>query len=268
MATKYLDECPMIVVPCPNHGCKTSMARSSLSMHRQECLFEMVPCRYTTIGCKDEVLRKDLQKHEEDSQHHLQLAIDTIHQQQTRNTEQENILARLQSREMPIKYKFVNYDHHKTSDVPVYSLPFYTSPGGYKMCIRVVANGYKDGKGSHVSVFAYLMKGENDDHLPWPFTGTVTVELLNQLEDENHCSRKLKFPTDNKDNQRVVNEEISSIGYGKPCYISHSKLGYDAAKNCQYLKDDCLYFRISVDAKSSSKPWLVQHSNDITVQTW
>ena len=255
--TKHLYACPMIKLPCPNPGCKTRMARCTLSTHRQECLFETVPCKYATVGCKDEVLRKDLRKHEGDSQRHLQLAIDTVHRQQTRNTEQENILARLQSREMPMKYKFTKYDYHKTADVPIYSPPFYTSPGGYKMCIRVVVNGHKDLKDTYVSVYAYLMKGENDEHLPWPFTGTVIVKLLNQLEDENHCSRKIKFPTDTKYIQRVVNEEISRNGYGKTCYISHSKLGYDAEKNCQYLKDDCLYFKISVDAMSSSKPWLV-----------
>ena len=42
-----------------------------------------------------------------------------------------------------------------------------------------------------VSMFAFLLKGENDDYLPWPFTGTVTVELLNQLEDKKfHWRRK------------------------------------------------------------------------------
>ena len=63
---------------------------------------------------------------------------------------------------------------------------FYISPVGYKMCIKVDCNGYGISKGTHVSVYAYLMRGENDDHLPWPFTGTVTVELLNQLEDDSH----------------------------------------------------------------------------------
>ena len=56
------------------------------------------------------------------------------------------------------------------------------------MCIKVDCNGFGDGEGTHVSVYAYLMRGENDNHLPWPFTGTITVELLNQLEDDNHYS--------------------------------------------------------------------------------
>lgn len=45
-------------------------------------------------------------------------------------------------------------------------------------------------------LFACLMKGENDDHLPLPFTGTVTIELLNQLEDDNHYLADMTFPPD------------------------------------------------------------------------
>jgi TNF receptor-associated factor 4 len=123
----------------------------------------------------------------------------------------------------------------------------------------VYANGDGHGKGTHVSVFAYLMKGENDDYLPWPITGTVTVELLNQLEDKNHHREDIIFTSesDREVNQRVVDEERSSHGWGITEYISHSDLGHNSAKNCQYLKDDRLHFKFSVDAKSSSAPWLI-----------
>ena len=64
------------------------------------------------------------------------------------------------------------------------------------MCISVVPNGDGDWKGSYVSVFAYLMRGENDEHLPWPFTGTVTIELLNQLTNQNHVSISIRLTPD------------------------------------------------------------------------
>jgi TNF receptor-associated factor 4 len=249
----------MIKVPCPKRGCKIRIARGNLLEHQKECQFEIVPCKYVSIGCKTKILRKDMAEHEGDSQHHLQLAIDTVYQQQITIREQENMLAHFRLREMPMKYKFTAYDHHKTTDDVTYSPPFYTSPGGYKMCIRVFANGVKEGRGTHVSIYAYLMKGENDAHLPWPFTGSVNFELLNQLEDKNHHSIHGTFLPNEASSQRVVSRERSSDGYGKSRYISHSHLDYNAAtcKNCQYLKDDCLYFRIKADAKSSSKPWLV-----------
>ena len=42
---------------------------------------------------------------------------------------------------------------------------FYTHHNGYKMCIRVDPNGHGDGKGTHISIFTFLMKGSYDDHL-------------------------------------------------------------------------------------------------------
>ena len=159
-----------------------------------------------------------------------------------------------------MNYRVNDFDNLKTFDESVHSPAFYTSPGGYKMCLKVYANGARGAKGSHVSVFAYLMRGIHDDHLPWPFRGTVTFELLNQLEDGNHFSREGVFPSDDDDVcERVVNQERSSDGYGSTYYISHSALGYDVAKRCQYLMDDRLYFRVKVDAASSSKPWLVNN---------
>lgn len=90
---EHLKECPMKEIPCPRHGCKTRIARCDLSQHSKECLFEIVPCMYAIIGCTTEVLRKDLAEHQGDSQHHLQLAIDTVCQQQSTIREQENVLA-------------------------------------------------------------------------------------------------------------------------------------------------------------------------------
>ena len=252
MKTEHLDECPMVEVPCPKRRCKTYLVRRDLPKHRKECMFEKVACKYSTIGCEEEVERKDLAKHEGNTQKHLQLAVDTVHQLQSK-------LGDLPSKhmQMPMKYILTNYDQHKTANDAVYSPAFYTSPKGYKMCIKVYANGCGNYKGTHVSVFAYLMKGENDDYLPWPFTGTITFELLNQLEDNHHHSRHTTYPSDNDSSQRVMDKERSGFGWGCPKYISHSDLGLNKAKNHQYLKDDRLYFKISVNAESSSTPWLI-----------
>ena len=67
------------------------------------------------------------------------------------------------------------------------------------------------GAGTHVSVFACLVKGRNDDNLPWPFTGEVTFTLLNQLEDENHRSDTIPFPQD-----RVFDDQRATTGYDSP----------------------------------------------------
>ena len=114
------------------------------------------------------------------------------------------------------------------------------------MCLKVYANGYGSGKGTHVSVYANLMRGEFDDHLKWPFQDRVTVAVLNQLEDNHHTTETIAFtePTEVKHIGRVTDGERAPSGWGYPTFIAHTGLTYDPAKNCQYLKYDCLRFRI------------------------
>ena len=186
--TRHLEECPKMKIPCPNDVCEEEIERCDISQHRQKCLYEGVSCKYINIGCKKMFCRKDLENHHNDSQQHLQLAIDEVNQQKETIKKLEDKVA--QQLSTPINFKITNFSKLKMSNEIFYSPGFYTSLGGYKTCIRVDAKGWGDGEGTHVSMAAYLMRGENDAHLPWPFTGTVTVELLNQLEDDNHISKK------------------------------------------------------------------------------
>ena len=215
----------------------------------------MVPCKYATIGCKEIPIRKDLQQRENDTNLHLHLAIETINEQQKMIVMDDYILA-VQAGPCAV-FKFQKYQQYKTSKQEWYSPPFYTHPGGYKICMRVDANGNDEGENTYVSVYACLMKGRNDDNLPWPFTGEVTVTLLNQLEDENHHTDTVSFPEDSDEtNERVVDDERAAEGYGWDEFISHDELDFDAENNRQYLKDDCLFFKIEVEAAQPVKPWL------------
>ncbi|RLV93910.1 hypothetical protein DV515_00013340, partial [Chloebia gouldiae] len=51
----------------------------------------------------------------------------------------------------------------------VTGLAFYTAKYGYKVCLRVYLNGDGTGKGTHMSLFFVVMKGDYDALLPWPF---------------------------------------------------------------------------------------------------
>lgn len=57
----------------------------------------------------------------------------------------------------------------------LYSQPFYTGYFGYKMCARVYLNGDGMGKGTHLSLFFVVMRGEYDALLPWPFKQKVLL---------------------------------------------------------------------------------------------
>ncbi len=153
----------------------------------------------------------------------------------------------------PVTFRVTEFDKRKKANRTVYSSPFYTSKNGYKMCLRIDANGNGTGKGTHVSVFTCLMTGEYDDYLTWPFTGIVTIELLNQLEDDNHLKRTTTLPADDV-SERVVDNERGAW-WGWPQFTSHADLAHDLLTNIQYLKDDTLIFRVSAEAPDY-RPWL------------
>ena len=145
--------------------------------------------------------------------------------------------------------KMPTYSYKKSSNETFYSDPFYSSPSGYKFCLNVLANGEDGGKDSHVSVYLRVLKGLYDDSLKWPVTGSVTCELLNQLNDNNHYKWTFKF-------QEHTNFQVGDER-GKASFITHSALAENPSKNTQFVMDDCLYFRVGVILDESNyKPWL------------
>ena len=92
------------------------------------------------------------------------------------------------------------------------------------------------------------MRGEFDDHLKWPFRGDVTIQLLDQQDDKNHQTGTAHFNDKTPDSvaERVTSGERAS-GWGVGTFIPHSELGHNPATNCQYLMNDCLYFKVSYE---------------------
>lgn len=146
-----------------------------------------------------------------------------------------------------------------------YSPPMYTDRGGYKFSLRVDPKGISDRSGSHMSVYCHLMKGENDDKLLWPIEADIIVKMLNWREDKNHKSYTVTLNQGSGDKaiSRVTKGSLAEQCYGSPKFAAHSSLLYNAATNTEYLKDDCLLFKVGpvsayFDKASSTKlpPWL------------
>ena len=173
------------------------------------------------------------------------LAIDQLQTQQRHDLRELKTDVEMQRDTPPVTIKVAGFDELKKKDTDWYCRPFYTSMGGYKMCLRVDAYGSGAGKSTHVSVYTYLFRGEFDSHLKWPFRGTITIQLVNQLENKKHRTETIPYTdrTPDVSAARVTDGERSK-GLGRPEFLLHSKLGLSVANNRQYLKDDCLIFRI------------------------
>jgi TNF receptor-associated factor 4 len=124
----------------------------------------------------------------------------------------------------PVDHYFLEFGYYKQANKKWTSKPFYTHPGGYKICLNVVANGIGKGKNSHVSVFANVMKGNFDGDLVWPFQGEIVVSL--HLEYEDDIIKALVFGPKSpaKATQRVTEGEMNEFGQGEAQFVHFSKI--------------------------------------------
>ena len=129
--------------------------------------------------------------------------------------------------------------------VSLYSAPFYTNRHGYKMCLRLYLDGDGGGKGTHLSFFLTLMKGEYDALLSWPFRQTITLVLLDQDRQKN-IVQSFRPDMDSSSFQRPVNE--MSVASGCPTFAPLSVLD-----NSSYVKDDTMFFQCRVDCSGLEK---------------
>ena len=253
ISTDHSEDCPDLRIDCLNEGCQVKPKRRDMEVHRQQCPKETISCEYAKLGCEHVCPREDIADHNEKQvQGHLQLAINKL-----------TILSTsFESRTGASKVhllKMTSFSRLKEKEQVWHSPPFYAFPGGYKMCLRVDAGGHANGKGTHISAFLFLMAGENDGNLEWPMRGIFTIELLNQEKDQNHKKGLIRFVETraNEWNNKVRKDRAPSA-WGIEKFVEHQDLKNELLPpQTQYLKDDSLYFRVTMTEQiSKSKPWL------------
>ena len=269
-------ECPKYPVTCPNECRHDPFERQEIEDHLEDdCPLTKVSCPLHYAGCEVELPRKDMPEHMKDTVTHLTLLANVTLslmkenqelKEKQRATEEKQRATEVQYRELAEKQKKevavlkeetwqlrltlggfpmdfrVNYE---SKEEVVYFPSFYTHPHGYRMCIRVDPKGNADGKGTHVSVFTYLMKGPFDDYLKWPFRGEITIQIVNQDGDHDHIGMAIPYDDDTPDQctGRVTDKERAN-GWGKQQFLAHTALGYNGERKTQYLKDDIIIVRV------------------------
>ncbi len=257
VTTKHCTECKCFPVSCPNSCAMQNIERQNLEKHLNEvCPLQEVECEFKNAGCETKLPRKDMPKHLSNSKEmvcHMSLLARENQRLAQQNTELSGWLKKLGDHIQiaPTQIVFPDFEQHKRDKDAWYSEGFYTHPQGYRMCLRVDANGCGD-EGSHVSCFVYLKQGRFDNQLKWPFRGDVAFQLLNQRENRTHRSMTLSLNDDTPEEvtARVTSQENATrVGWGYDVLIPHSELGYNASTNCQYLMNDSLHFRVQVILK-------------------
>ncbi|NXF70824.1 TRAF2 factor, partial [Sclerurus mexicanus] len=125
--------------------------------------------------------------------------------------------------------------------VGLYSPAFYTAKYGYKVCLRVYLNGDGTGKGTHLSLFFVVMKGDYDALLPWPFRHKVTFMLLDQNNRE-HVIDAFRPDLTSASFQRPVHD--MNVASGCPMFLPLAKL---QSPRYAYVKEDTLFLKCIIE---------------------
>ncbi len=121
----------------------------------------------------------------------------------------------------------------------IFSLPFYTSRYGYKMCMQVYFLGDGNENKGYMSLFIVIMMGEFDNVLLWPFSYKVTFRLINQSGNRDVIDSFQPEPTSISFMKPKSDMNIAS---GCPHFISHNDLfgkGFDT--------DDTIFIKCEVE---------------------
>ena len=141
-------------------------------------------------------------------------------------------------------WKIEPYSEHKATATSMLSAPFYSDRYGYKMCLRLYIMGDGIGKGTHLSLFFVVMRGEFDSILQWPFTHKVTFKLINQAGGRDIVDTfKPHVIKPSQDNDCMNNAS------GCPCFISHSELEQGG-----FIVDDTIFIKCSIDTSTINYP--------------
>ena len=280
---QHLETCELYILDCPNR-CGVSFERNVLEDHMKMCGLQKVQCDFSHTGCEAEFLRNKQNDHsEQNTQKHLALTAATLRvsQEQQQALEQQLLeqkqvieekdaqIKALQDQQKMLEKKvneqqkefqekhalslqehessinllrtvlgltpyilaFPDYQQKKAKDLFTDSPPTCTNPGGYKFKMRLWPNGLYRRVGSHVTVYALSLK---DDKIDFPAKFTITLELLNQHRDQDHYTVDILCEVTKMD------DHVCS----KHTHIPHADLEWNADKQTQYLKNDCLNFRV------------------------
>ena len=118
----------------------------------------------------------------------------------------------------------------------------YTSLFGYKFFVRIFPKGINGGDGRHVSLFTGMMPGEEDHVLEWPFSGKISLTILDQSDAEfrNHISGSFVAKRNLRAFQKpTAAQHLTLYGYVKFAPI-------DLVCSPQYARDDTVIVKIEI----------------------
>ena len=182
VATKHWPVCGSYPVPCTNK-CGETLQRQNLENHiANDCPQTIINCDFQHVGCEERLLRKDMPAHlQERALTHL-----SLHMNGHKKLVKEAKKLKQHVAELEQNIKFLSTTctpthlfimKKKIGNRKLWRSPsFYSHFRGYKMGMDLCLGG------PHIIIRIYILKGMYDEHLRWPFHGSVTVSVIGEKD--------------------------------------------------------------------------------------
>ena len=119
-----------------------------------------------------------------------------------------------------VSFMIPNFEKERKNDAVSCLPPFYS--GGYKMCLIVYCNGYREAKDNYLTVLISVLTGKYDERLDWPLNCNVVIEIKKLYG--NSLQRSIEVRSQNRvygDNclnfQRVSNAKTIKFNVLNTC---------------------------------------------------
>ena len=271
MLQEHLKTCQFQQIECEVPGCNGKFLREDSEKHKENNACKHISLlsaamQLTSADLRSKLLEQDLLSKERETELTRELekrdhenAVLKVELQQSKaeiKTLQKEIVklsenfekhvrvfsqqSRLQAGDSPHHFTIFNFEHRRRYDVTWHSPPMYVS-NGPKISLSVRPNGSlgTNARCTHISVALYAMVGEMDDQINWPIRCTITVELRNQLNSQNHYRIRRGFQWERQKGRKTVGHFGNHPNEHQ--FISHAGLEWNPQKQTKYLKDNILH---------------------------
>ena len=280
------DECPLVVVQCPFHyaGCQVSLPTNEMGEHARDVFshFAMLAGVTQKLVLENSHLRSKLERVEAEMEEKERFVLNRLSHLSTTccacqhfvrhkelgyttspgqsdtvvNCSLVSSTMEIEMRSMyfavlPYEFKIEHFLSYSKGEPVECSPIFYTHSCGYRFCVKVVRTEYSKllSLDAFTSVYVEILPGPFDDCLDWPFVGSITVAIVNQLGDFNHCEKGVEFGRKVcEEKQRVRPERGGGVSACVRPFIYHKQLRSRHSRSGQlthYLEDGALHFRIT-----------------------
>ena len=124
------------------------------------------------------------------------------------------------------------------------SSPFYSC--GYKCKLQLDPNGCSTGKGTHLSIYFFIMRGENDATLEWPFQKKVCFRLIDQQETDASKQNIVRCFYHPHPEPGLLKYFARPVAGENDCYGFSKFASHETVQERRYIVDDTILIQVAM----------------------